>query len=79
MMNPWPQSITTVSIFIYYDVNKVTIQCGQKGLGATLLQKGQFVAFAFRSLSVTEHQHAQIEKECLAIVFACERNQYIYG
>ena len=67
-----------VPIFIYYDANEATtIHCVQKGLGAILLQKSQLVAFVLRSLSVTEQQYAQIEKECLAIVFACKHNQYI--
>ena len=65
----------------YYDCNEeVTIQCdaSEKGLGATLLQKGQPVAFASKSLSPTECQYAQIEKEYLSIVFACHRfSQYI--
>lgn len=42
-------------------------------LGATLLQDGQPVAFASRTLSHTERNYAQIEKECLAIVFGCQR------
>ena len=61
---------------------EVTIQCdaSEVGLGATLLQKGQPVAFASRALSQTEQRYAQIEKECLAIVFACEHfDQYIFG
>ena len=49
-------------------------------MGATLLQEGQPVAFASRPLSTVERQYAQIEKECLAIVFACSRfNQYLHG
>ncbi|KAK2557053.1 Retrovirus-related Pol polyprotein from transposon 17.6 [Acropora cervicornis] len=67
----------------YYDVNlPVTIQCDsiETGLGAALLQDGQPVAFASRTLTSTERGYAQIEKECLAIVFACERfNQYLFG
>ena len=65
----------------YYDVSEeVTLQCdaSERGLGATLMQKGQPVAFASRALSTTEQRYARIEKECLAIVFGCEKfSQYI--
>lgn len=71
------------TILKYYNVHEeVTIQCdaSEVGLGATLLQNGQPVAYASRALSQTEQCYAQIEKECLAIVFACERfDHYIYG
>lgn len=67
----------------YYDLEEeVTVQCdaSEYGLGAALLQNGQPVAFVSRSLSQTERQYAQIEKECLAIVFSCERfRQYLAG
>ena len=75
--------ITTAPVLKYYDVaSETTIQCdaSESGLGATLLQNGQPVAFASRSLSTAERNYAQIEKECLAIVFACSRfNQYLHG
>ena len=51
----------------YYDLKEeVTVQCdaSEYGLGAALLQNGQPVAFASLSLSQTERQYAQIEKEC---------------
>ena len=64
-----------------YDMDaEVTIQCdaSEKGLGATLLQNGQPVAFASRTLTPVEPRYAQIEKECLVIVFACTKlSQYI--
>ena len=67
----------------YFNVNEsVVIQCdaSQVGLGATLLQNDQPVAYASRSLTMTEQRYAQIEKECLAIVFAREKfEHYILG
>ncbi|UYV63892.1 K02A2.6-like, partial [Cordylochernes scorpioides] len=70
-------------ILRYFDADKsIAIQCdaSKHGLGATLLQESQPIIFAYRSLSKTEQNYAQIEKECLAIVFACERfHQYILG
>ena len=67
----------------YYRLeDEVTIQCdaSQTGLGTVLLQNGQPVAYSSRSLTKTEQGYAQIEKECLAIVFSCERfSQYLLG
>jgi len=75
--------VTEHPVLKFYDVKKpVTIQCdaSERGLGAALLQDGQPISFASRTLSKTEQQYAQIEKECLAIVFACNKfNQYIAG
>ena len=68
-------------ILKYYDCNaEVTLQwdASERGLGAVILQNGQLVAFASETLSPTERRYAQIEKECLPIVFACQRfSQYI--
>lgn len=58
------------------------LQCdaSQKGLGAYLMQGGQPLAYASRSLTETEQQYAQIEKEMFPIVFGTERfEQYVYG
>ena len=55
------------------------------GLGAVIRQKqgdGMFkpIAYASRSLTATECRYAQIEKEALALTWACEKfNDYILG
>ena len=61
---------------------EVEIQCdaSDRGLGACLMQRGQPVAYASRSMTTTEVNYAQIEKEMLAILFAVERfEQCVYG
>ena len=73
--------VTRHPVLKYYDMTEeVTIHCdaSEKGLGSTLLQNGQPVAFASLTLSQVGQRYAQIEKECLAIVFACPKfSQYI--
>ena len=57
--------ITKAAVLKFYDVrDEATIQCdaSEKGLGATLLQHGQPVCFASRSLSKAKQNYAQIEK-----------------
>ena len=57
---------TTNTVLKYYDASEeVTLHCdaSERGLGATLMQKGQPVAFASRTLSTTKQRYAQIEKE----------------
>ena len=74
------EAITTIKNLItpvlhYYNVDKeVTLECDSSdvGLGAVLSQDGHPVAYASRALTHTECNYAQIEKECLAIVFATE-------
>ena len=86
MLLPWPgakEMIVTAPVLAYYHVNKpIVIQCdaSQSGLGAALLQEGRPVAYSSRVMTQTEQNYAQIEKELLAKVFACEKfDQYIFG
>lgn len=66
-----------------FDITKeITIEtdASQFGLGSCLMQEGKPIAFASRSLSDSETRFAQIEKELLAVVFACQKfHYYIYG
>ena len=81
--NTLKTSITTTPMLKYYNVKEeVIIQCdaSKYGLGAVLLQQDRPVAYASKCLTETEVRYAQIEKEMLAIVFACKKfRQYIYS
>ena len=43
------------------------------GLGCVLLQNGKPIMFASRKLTSVESRYSQIEKEFLALLFACQR------
>ena len=70
-------------ILAHYDPNApLTLQtdASSYGLGAVMIQNGRPVAYASRVLSPSERNWAQIEKECLSIVFGLERfDQYTCG
>ena len=60
----------------------IETDASKDGLGACLLQEGHPVAYASSSLTASEQncRCVQIEKELMAIVFACEKfHQYVYG
>ena len=75
--------LSTTPVLKYFDPSATpTLQCdaSMHGLGACLMQDGHPVAYASRSLTPTEVQYAQIEKELLAIVFGMEKFEtYLYG
>ena len=77
------EAVSSTPVLRYYSLNnEVTLQCdaSQSGLGAALMQNRQPVAYASRALTETESRYAQIEKELLATVFACEHfDVYVYG
>ena len=75
--------LSTAPVLSYFDptvTSTIQADASQHGLGACLLQKGKPIAYASRSLNPAECNYAQIEKELLAIVFACQKfHHYIYG
>ncbi len=75
--------LTKAPVLAYYDPNKpatLSVDASQSGLGATLLQNKQPVAYASCALTSCEERYAQIEKEALAIAYGCDRfRQFIYG
>ena len=66
--------VTHTPVLYYILKEEVTLQCdaSQSGLGGALMQNGQPIAYTSRALTLAETLYAQIEKELLAIVFACD-------
>ncbi|UYV63822.1 K02A2.6-like [Cordylochernes scorpioides] len=81
------KSLTSAQGLALYDPSlpiTVSADASSFGLGAVIWQTKdglrQVIAYASRTLSETEKRYAQIEKEALAITWACEKfKQYIQG
>ena len=82
-------SLSEKSCVSYFSENKETfIYCDASpvGISAILLQQTpgkkdlQVINYSSRSLTETESRYSQIERECLSMVYACERNRiYVLG
>ena len=76
-------ALTQAPVMSYYSLDEpIVVSCDASlgGLGAVLLQKDHPIAYASKSLTNTERAYAQIEKELLAIVFACRKfHHLLYG
>ena len=75
---------TTLALYSPDVPTKIAADASAYGLGAVLLQQQsgawQPVAFASRSMTDTEKRYSQIEKEALALVWACEKfSDYVIG
>ena len=80
-------TLTTAPVLTFFDPSKkikVSTDASKDGIGGVLLQaEGEHwkpVAYASRTMTETECRYAQIEKECLGLVFGLEKfHSYIYG
>jgi hypothetical protein len=74
--------VGTPQLRVYDETVPITIQTdsSQDGLGCCLMQEGRPIFFASRAFSDTAQRYAQIEKEFLAITYACKKfHLFIYG
>ena len=81
------QILSSSQTLTFFRSNRPTVVCSDAssyGLGGVLYQEveGEMkpVAYCSRSLTDAEKRYAQIEKECLAIVYSCEKfERYLVG
>ena len=77
------EAISEKSTLRYFDTSKTpTLQTDAsiKGLGASLIQDDQPIAYASKALSDAETRYACIERELLAVVFGVQRfHTYLFG
>lgn len=77
------QIITRAPVLTNFNNEKQIIiqtDSSKNGIECILLQDEKPVSFASKSLTECEIRYGQIEKEFLAILFACKKfKQYIYG
>ena len=79
--------LSSYPVLQHFDSNKplkISSDASKEGLGAVLMQETEKewmpVAYASRAMTKAEQNYAQIEKELLGIVYACEKfHNYIYG
>lgn len=83
------QALASTTALQYFDPMKeseVYVDASPVGISAILMQKPKDseqrcnIHFASRALTPTEQRYSQIEREALAVVWACEHlNVYLYG
>jgi hypothetical protein len=75
--------ITNSPVLVNFNLKKeISIQCNSSSskLGCYLMQKGKPVEFFSRSLTDSEKQYSQIDKEIVNLLFSCCKfYNYIYG
>nr|XP_034828815.1 uncharacterized protein K02A2.6-like [Maniola hyperantus] len=75
--------ICQAPVLSHYNVKKsvvLSVDSSQSAVGAVLLQDNHPICYASKTLTSSQKNMAQIEKELYAIVFGCIRfHQYLYG
>lgn len=75
--------ITKSPVLTYFDPNKeltLSVDASKFALGAAIMHDRHPIAYASVSLTESQQNYAQIEKELFAILFGCTRfHQFVYG
>ena len=81
--NQLKMEISNMKALPYFDVNAETtlqMDASKKGLGTCLIQKGKVVCYASRSLTKTEQNYQNLEREALGTTWGIEKFHYfLYG
>ena len=82
-LKQWIYNTLLKTTLAYYNCTKpveVHTDASEHGLGAALIQHNKPVAFASKTLTPVESRYANIECECLSVVFSLEKfHTYTYG
>lgn len=77
------KQISPDSTLSYYNPSQTVtleVDASQKGLGAALIQNDKVIAFASKTLTPTQANYSNIEREALGLVHGVQRfHTYLYG
>ena len=75
--------VSNIGALPHFDVNAETtlqIDVSKKGLGACIIQKGKVVCYASKTLTKTEQNYQNLEREALGTIWGMEKLHYfLYG
>jgi hypothetical protein len=72
--------VLTIKLFDPAAPVTVSVDASPFGLEAVMLQDGQAVEFASRTLTETQRRYAQIERELLVVQFGMQHfHHYVHG
>ena len=82
-LKSWISNMLLKTILAYYDRTKPLIlqtDASEYGLSAALIQNNRPIGFASKTLTDVETRYANIERECLSVVFGLKKfHTYVYG
>ncbi|XP_055856265.1 uncharacterized protein K02A2.6-like [Episyrphus balteatus] len=75
--------ISNTPVLTYFDVNKpltLSVDASQSAVGAVISHDGNPIAYASATLTSSQQNYAQIEKELFAILFGCTKfHAFVFG